>query len=125
MSGQRRGGEAGGARLLELARRELLEVLLPQLQGDGRYRARLIANAMKISARGLESREEADEGAAAESLRSIAVGVGLVATGGRLSAEAEVVEALCLALREGRLDGRQDLYDLIVRMTGSRRSRIA
>ena len=51
-AGQRKGGgEADGLRLLRLARRELLDNVLPTLEGDARYRARLIANAMKIAAR--------------------------------------------------------------------------
>ena len=52
---RKRGGEPDGVRLLTLARRELLDNLLPLLEGDVRYRARLIANAMKIAACELQS----------------------------------------------------------------------
>jgi hypothetical protein len=122
-----RGGEPGGARLLELARRELLEDLLPQLQGEGRYRARLVANAMKIAARELDAELDggpADRTAGAHRLRGLAAaalpgGVDLAALG-----EAEVAAALCAALRSGRLDGQRELYDLLVTLTGKRREAI-
>ena len=44
-----------GARLLELARETLLEALSAALPPDGRYTARLVANAMAIAARELET----------------------------------------------------------------------
>jgi hypothetical protein len=118
-----RGGEPGGARLLELARRELLEDLLPQLQGEGRYRARLVANAMKIAARELNG-GPAGRTAGTHRLRGLAAaalpgGVDLAALG-----EAEVAVALCAALRSGRLDGQRELYDLLVTLTGERREAI-
>ena len=126
MSGQGRGGEPGGARLLELARRELLEVILPQLQGDVRYRARLVANAMKIAARELGEGDAVEAAtAAAEGLRRIAAATAPGAAPGGLPTDSEVAEALCEALRDGRLDGHRELYDLIVRVTGSRRSHSA
>jgi hypothetical protein len=118
-----RGGEPGGARLLELARRELLEDLLPQLQGEGRYRARLVANAMKIAARELDG-GPAGRTAGAHRLRGLAAaalpgGMDLAALG-----EAEVAAALCAALRSGRLDGQRELYDLLVMLTDKRREAI-
>jgi hypothetical protein len=118
-----RGGEPGGARLLELARRELLEDLLPQLQGDGRYRARLVANAMRIAARELDG-GPAGRPAGTHRLRGLAAaalqgGVDLAALG-----EAELAAALCAALRSGRLDGQRELYDLLVMLTDKRREAI-
>jgi len=117
------GGEPGGARLLELARRELLEDLLPQLQGEGRYRARLVANAMKIAARELDGRT-AGRPAGTHRLRGLAAaalpgGVDLAALG-----EAELAAALCAALRSGRLDGQRELYDLLITLTDKRRETI-
>lgn len=44
-----------GVRLLALARASLLDEILPTLPGDLSYGARLIANAMAIAARELES----------------------------------------------------------------------
>jgi hypothetical protein len=118
-----RGGEPDGARLLELARRELLENLLPQLQGEGRYRARLVANAMKIAARELDC-GPAGRPADAHRLRGLAAaalpgGVDLAALG-----EAEVAAALCAALRSGRMDGQRELHDLLVTLTDKRRETI-
>jgi len=114
-----RGGEPDGARLLALARRELLEDVLPQLQGDARYRARLIANAMKIAAAELGEGEGAE--AAAEGLRRIAAGL-RVPGRAEPSTDAEVADALSAALRQGAYDGHQGLYDLLVAATGRRRS---
>ena len=126
MSAQGQGGEPGAARLLALARRELLEVILPQLQGDARYRARLVANAMKIAGRELGGGEEAEAAAAAaEGLRHIAGTTAPTAARPGPATDAEVAAALCEAVREGKLDGHRTFYDLIVRVTESRRSRSA
>src|SRR5512138_98599 len=103
-----RGGEPGGARLLALARRELLEAILPQLDGDARYRARLVANAMKFAAGELEEGAGA-AAAAAEGLRRTAAGIPGTALRGNPT-DAEVAEALCAALREGGFDAHQGLY---------------
>ena len=114
----RRGGEPDGARLLDLARRELLEVLLPQLEGDARYRARLIANALKIAGHELRdgptAREEtaSDLQSFAETALPAAEGVG----------DRDLARILAAALRAGRLDGHQDLYDLLCRLTERRRA---
>ncbi|HIP76913.1 MAG TPA: hypothetical protein EYH07_00400 [Kiloniellaceae bacterium] len=43
------GGEADGARLLSLARREIEEQILPLLSGDARYSARLVLNALTLA----------------------------------------------------------------------------
>lgn len=47
--------EPEGAHLLKLARQALLDQLLPELSDDTRYTARLVANAMAIAARELQS----------------------------------------------------------------------
>jgi Domain of unknown function (DUF6285) len=113
------GGEPGGARLLALARRELLDTLLPQLQGAARYRARLIANAMKIAGRELEG-EGPEGGEIAHRLRGLAAAE--LPGAAEISAldDREVAAALCAALRAGRLDGRQDLHDLLERLARAR-----
>jgi hypothetical protein len=47
--------EPGGAELLRVARAELLENLLPSLPESQRYAARMVANAMAIATREMES----------------------------------------------------------------------
>jgi len=113
-----RGGEPAAQRLLELARRELLESLLPQLQGDARYRARLIANAMKIAAR------EAEAGAAmdAESRRSLQEIAGRSDAGLEPLSEASLQALLVEAIRAGGLDGDAALFEVLSRLTDQRRS---
>lgn len=98
MTRRQGGGESGGARLLELARREL-EELLPQLSGHQRYRLRLVINAMKIAAHELD-------GQAADATSPVDV-PGTVA-----------------ALRAGRLDGRPELHALLLRLNEERRSKL-
>jgi hypothetical protein len=119
--GKGRGGEADSARLLELARRELLDSLLPQLEGEARYRARLIAKAMKIATNDLRD-GAAEQQKAARQLRDLA-GVLLPEAGpsGALP-EAAVAAALAAAIRAGRLDGQRPLYDLLCRQTEARRT---
>lgn len=115
MSGGERkaGGEAGGARLLRLARRELLDGVLPALDGDERYRARLIANAMKIVARELESGAAFAEATArdVETFASSALG----------ETPADGPKAIRDALRGGHLDASPDLHELLRRLTERRR----
>lgn len=89
-----RGGEPDAARLLELARAELLRALLPQLDGDGRYRAKLIANALKIAAAELKAEPAADDSA----------------------------RALCRAVRRGERDGDAETHARIARLTEARRT---
>jgi len=102
-----RGGEPDAVRLLDLARAELLNEILPNLDGDRRYHPRLIANALKIAAHELGS-GAAD---AAETARDLAA---LSGTGAATS--------LREALRAGTLDGDPDLHALLVRLTGRRRA---
>ncbi|MEQ9609643.1 MAG: DUF6285 domain-containing protein [Kiloniellaceae bacterium] len=113
-----RGGEPAAARLLELARRELLETLLPQLQGEARYRARLIANAMKIAAREAEAGASVD-GETRRRLQEIA---GRSGAGPESPPDAAVPDMLVEAIRAGRLDGDAALFDVLSRLTERRRS---
>jgi hypothetical protein len=117
------GGEADGVRLLALARRELLETLLPQLDGDARYRARLIANAMKIAAGELEpGATPADE-----TMQRLCAFVE-TALAGAAAPQGEdpqaVLRAIGAALRAGELDGDSKLYDLLGEVTARRRERL-
>lgn len=104
-----RGGEADAVRLLELARREVLESLVPALDGDVRYRARLVANALKIAVAALreQAREAAGEPVAARDLEAF--------TAGKLAGE-----GLNAAIRAGRFDGDPALYGLLVRLAAAR-----
>jgi hypothetical protein len=120
MSGQR-GGEPDGARLLALARRELLEELLPQLQGEASYRARLIANALKIAAHELDD-DEAARTEAVHRLRGLAAAALPGGTDVAAMADAEIAAALCAALRAGRLDGQREFHALLGRLTELRRA---
>ena len=105
-----RGGEPDAARLLDLARAELLNEILPNLEGDARYRVRLIANALKIAAHELAA-GAADQ---AETARDLA------AMSGTGAADAE--PSLTDALRSGALDGDPDLHALLVRLTARRQA---
>jgi hypothetical protein len=120
MTQELRGGEPDGVRLLELARRELLQVLLPQLQGEHRYRARLIANAMKIAARELQG-DEAEESNTA--LRRLAAALPEGVDGAAI-ADAEIAAALAAALRAGCLDGDPDLHAALLRLTEERGAKL-
>ena len=99
-----RGGEPDAARLLDLARAELLNEILPNLEGDARYRVRLIANALKIAAHELAA-GAADQAETARDLAAFAPDT-----------------ALRDALRAGALDGDPDLHALLVRLTERRRA---
>ena len=113
------GGQPDGVRLLELARSELLQVLLPELNGDASYRARLIANAMKIAAGELAAgqvsgAERSDE--IAEFAQSV-LGQARAPGEGAEAAESVIRDAL----RSGALDGDAALYGLLVKYARRRR----
>ncbi|MEQ8357001.1 MAG: DUF6285 domain-containing protein [Kiloniellaceae bacterium] len=113
------GGEPKGARLLALARQELLEAVLPALSGDARYRARLIANAMKIAVQELESAAAMTEATAVD-LAAFAQSAEIpTAAGGDGSADPET--ALRDALRGGSLDASEDLHNLLAVLNRRRR----
>lgn len=112
----RAGGEPDGARLLELARHELLETLVPLLEGDARYRARLIANALKIAGHELGAGTRA-RAATARALQAYAeielpAAVGLEDT--------QLPRMIAAAIRAGRLDGQAELHNLLLRLTEGR-----
>ncbi|WP_193369245.1 DUF6285 domain-containing protein [Pelagibius marinus] len=111
------GGEADGVRLLHLARRELLDVVLPTLEGDARYRARLIANAMKIAAQEMDL-GAGNAAATAGELEAFAAGLDGAPADGPQGPR----EAIRDALRSGEVDGNADLFALLERMTGRRRA---
>lgn len=112
-----RSGEPDARRLLELARREVLEEVLPQVEGEARYRLRLVANAMKIAQRELATGAQAAEAEAA-GLADFARRRGLASgpAGPGESPEAGLVSAL----RSGELDGDAELYSLLAQITASR-----
>jgi len=114
------GGEADGVRLLRLARRELLEQVLPELSGEALYRARLIAKAMKIAAQELQT----GPGQGAETTQQLATfaqaRAGLAGTAVR-QGEADPQETLRRALRAGTLDGDSALYELLCGLSEQRR----
>jgi hypothetical protein len=112
-----RGGEPDAARLLDLARSELLNQVLPQLEGDGRYRARLIANALKIAGHEMEATVTGDS-EAAELLRQLAE----VARPELSSSNLPPGTSLTEALRRGALDGDPELHALLARLTDRRRT---
>ncbi|MEO3430246.1 DUF6285 domain-containing protein [Pelagibius sp. CAU 1746] len=114
------GGEAGSARLLHLARGELLDKVLPDLEGDARYSVRLIANAIKIAAQDM-ARGAEDSAATAHELETFAEAMGDVAVAGPQEAR----EAIRDALRRGDLDGSPDLYELLEEITRRRGARLA
>jgi Domain of unknown function (DUF6285) len=106
------GGEADGARLLRLARQELLEQILPEVSGEARYRVRLVANAMKIAIEELESGGEPP----AEVLEGLAA---LAGDGG-----AAPPEQLRSALRAGEMDGNRQFYGLLSRLSAWRQENL-
>jgi len=113
------GGEADGARLLNLARHELLEEVLPQLSGDARYRARLIANAMKIAGQELTAGRDQTEDTE-RLLRGFAelaiADTPDTTTDGVLPTQ----KAIGAALRAGTLDGNSAFYDLLASLNERR-----
>ena len=115
------GGEADGVRLLRLARRELLEQILPELSGEAGYRARLIANAMKIAAHELEI----GPGLAAETRQQLAAFAAARTEAGEAQGEADVRAAIRSALRAGGLDGDPALYELLCGLSEKRRRVLA
>jgi len=112
-----RSGEPDARRLLELARREVLEEVLPQVEGEARYRLRLVANAMKIAQRELAAGAQAAE-AEAVGLADFARRRGLAS--GQAGREDTPETVLVAALRSGELDGDAELYGLLSEITRNR-----
>ena len=90
----------GGAELLEIARVTLLESVMPGLEGDARFKALMVANAMAIAARELRS----GTGAVTAALR---------ATGGD-------ARALCAEIRAGSRDGDAGMAEALLRLATER-----
>ncbi|MEE8188712.1 MAG: DUF6285 domain-containing protein [Kiloniellales bacterium] len=113
-----------GVALLELARGQLLEELLPELPEGKRLGARLVANAMAIAARELKAgdRPGRAELAALATLYGEAAGK----DGPRDPVErvSEAIQRLSWRLaseiRGGKLDGNPEVYDLLRFGTESR-----
>jgi hypothetical protein len=117
-----RGGEPDAARLLALARAELLNEILPNLEGEARYRARLIANALKIAAHELAA-GAADQAQAARELAAFAATLASAALPPEVATGAAAAgPALRDALRAGALDGDAAFHALLVRLTERRRA---
>lgn len=110
---RRRGGEPDAARLLALARAELLNELLPQLDGISRYRARLIANALQIARRELEAGGDEVEAVLLRKLTEVAAPT---LAPSYLPPDTSLRDAL----RHGALDGNRQFYDLLVRLSAVR-----
>ena len=118
MTGRKgRGGEPDAARLLELARAELLNDVLPQLDGDARYRARLIANALRIVRNELVQDGDPEE---ADILRRLAESAAAAPAASSLPPDTSLTDAL----RAGALDGDAAFHDLLVRLTDRRRAAV-
>ncbi len=101
-----RGGETDIARLLDLARREIAEAVMPQLTGDARYRGRLVLNALKLAGAAIED-EEKLEALSLEQLQAT------IAASEPLGIE--VLEAqLQASIRAGDLDASEALYQALV-----------
>ncbi len=104
------GGEPDARRLLDLARREIQQEILPQVSGEARYRLRLIANALKIAG------QELADGAAGEAAGEKILG-DFVRQKGLDSGPA----GLRAALRGGDLDGDEAFYRLLSDITRRRK----
>jgi len=108
------------AELLEIARRTLLDEMLPRLPQDLRYSALMIANAMAIAAR---ERAGGDADASAELARlQTFYDAPQQALAGRALAEAliEYNRRLAADIRAGRCDDRAGLRDHLERATADK-----
>lgn len=94
------GGADGG--LLQVARKALLDEVLPALDGAARYQALMIARAMAIAQRQAELGAEAERQELA-GLESLLEGTARPAPGSPLDAYRR---ALCMEIRNGRFDAR-------------------
>lgn len=81
--------------LLAIARQTLLDQLLPQLPGNLRYQALMVANAMAIAGR---------ECAAGEQARATEIEQLTALLEEAPASSADVPQTLCRAIRQGRFD---------------------
>lgn len=100
----------GGARLLQQARATLLQDLLPELKGDKRYLALMVANAMAIAARELEAEHE-DLETQRKDLESV---LGPAQSRDHGEAVIELMEKVVRDVRSGRIDGHAEVYDALI-----------
>ena len=109
------GGEADGARLLSLARREIEEQVLPLLSGDARYSARLVLNALTLAEAELRHDGQPD-GEAGRRLSELST----------FEAKAEGSESKGIErqiqseIRQGLRDGDAALHDALLAITKGR-----
>ena len=103
----------GGAVLLGIARRTLLEEVLPKVPQPEVYAVRMIANAMAIAARELAA--EGDQAAGRERILILYRQAGLA------EPEGEVERALAADIRAGRFDAHETaLVELLERQVDGR-----
>ena len=112
-----KGGEVDAEKLISLAAREIEEEVLPAVPGSGRYRLRLVLNALKIAARDLAS---------GDSVTALKRGelAGLLppSLSGETASDdlATVESALRSAIRNGDHDGDSDLYRSLLNIAEAR-----
>ena len=109
------GGEADGAHLLSLARREIEEQILPLLSGDARYSARLVLNALTLAEAELrhDGRAEAETGRRLSELSAFeakAEGSGFRGFERQIQSE----------IRQGLRDGDGALHEALLAITEAR-----
>ena len=109
------GGEADGAHLLSLARREIEEQVLPQLSGDARYSARLVLNALTLAEAELRQdlRAEAETGRRLSELSAFEA----KAEGSELRGVEQQIQS---EIRQGQRDGDSALHDALLAITEGR-----
>lgn len=112
-----KGGEVDAERLIGLAAREIEEEILPTVSGSGRYRLRLVLNALKIAGRDLAS-----DGDVAPLKRGELTGLLPAPASGERAREdlAAVESALRSAIRGGDRDGDPDLYRSLLNIAEAR-----
>ncbi len=109
------GGEADGARLLSLARREIEEQVLPLLSGDARYSARLVLNALTLAEAELrhDHRAEAETGRRLSELSTFEA----KADG---SEPQDIERQIQSEIRQGLRDGDAALHEALLAITEGR-----
>lgn len=104
--------------LLTEARRVLLDALAPELAGQRKYEALMIANAMGMAIRELEQREQGQPEETDRAVRAFLAERSIEVTAG------EAEEALARAIRERRLDGADPALQPVLRTLTEARLRI-
>lgn len=101
--------------LLAEARRVLLESLVPELSGEKKYQALMVANAMGMAVRELELRDEGEPEATDRALAAFL-------TACEIPHESDLPEGdFALAIRQRKLDGlNKELRSMLRRITETR-----